>query len=730
MKQKILILLALFSITIVSKAQDTEFWFAAPDLSEQSPAGQAPIILVVSNASAMTGTVTVTFQRNGSPQTITGSIPANGLWSYTITAASLNLVENPRALAGTVTKYGIHIETTIPVIAYYQLLDSSSMDLYALKGSAALGTEFYVPMIHNSYYYSYTGVTTLYDQIDIVAIEDGTTVTVVPTKEIRMGASGSSPAGTSITRTLDEGETLKIMEHVREAYAGSPSLGGTKITSDKPIAVTTTEDFIGTTGPGHDLVGDQIVPIDALGKEYIVVKGFLVGSDRAYIIATVDGTTISVNSGGTPTVSPILNAGDRWVFDLGNGGYTDTAPLAVLVSADHPIYCYHVSGTRVSNGGNELGSALLPSIYSIGQTQLSFYQDTSWARAFVVFRTGAHDKFLIRHDTGSYSPVNVTPIPVPGNNDWQAARIVLPTSGQGRVVTLRNSHSPFSLGYFNSTSGGASYGYLSAFGDFKFPYDIIYKCLDGVVTLEGGYASSYKWEYSTTESGTYTPLSETGYSIVVGNEGYYKLTMNQDPKLVSDIIEVRNLDFQATIQPAVSPADVTTTFSATINPAIASDPNLKISYLWEFEGATQSNSTDATPTVTWNSANRSVKLTITAEANTSSTTGGCSAIVFKALPTDMDDCAHKLGPITCNFTLPGTTTYQWQSRAESSATWIDITGATTNTYTPVNQRRGITYYRPMVKDETNTVYSDPVKVRVRSCRLPVNHNISVMGYYD
>jgi len=740
MKQKILLLFALLSFATISKAQDTEFWFVAPDISENTSCGpfDAPLILAISNATEMIGEATITLYNNGSPIIVTNSIPANGLWKYDISNVDKGRVENPRSQAGNVTKYGIHIKSTIPVTAYYQATAPCNQDIFALKGSSALGIEFYVPMVHDSYYHTTTAPVYLtpvpYDQIDIVASEDGTIVSVTPTKAIRVGTSSSSPAGTTYVKTLDKGQTLKIMEHVSESTAGSASLGGTKITSTKPIAVTTTEDLIGRSGTGWDLVGDQIVPKNKLGKAYVVIKGFLTSSDRAYMIATENGTYITVNSGtGVPTTSPLLNAGDRWMFDLGGGGSSNAAPQAVSIMANNNIYCYHISGV-----GGELGSGLMPSIYSIGQTQLSFYQysgtpghDSHYS--FVVFRTGTHDKFSVKQETSSFSPLSVTPIAIPGNTDWQAAKIPLPASGQNKAITIKNSHSPFSLGFFSYSSyvGGASYGYLSAFGDFKFPHDTIYKCPDAATTLEGGYASSYTWQHSpTSATGPYTTLSEATPSITVSNEGYYRLEMDQDPKIVSDTIFVRNLDFQASIQSAVSPSDVTTTFSATINPLLATDPNLKISYLWEFEGGTPLTSTAATPTVTWNSANRAVKLTITGEANSPGSTGSCSTIVFKALPSDMDDCAHKFGPITSNFTLPGTTTYQWQSRDESSVTWVDITGATTNTYTPINQKRGITYYRLIVKDETVTTYSDPVKVRARSCKLPVNHNISVMGYYD
>ncbi len=345
MKQKILLLLTFLSITLLSKAQDTEFWFAAPDLAEDYVNGcgylDSPMMLAISNTTEREGQATITLYNNGTPIVITNTIAANGLWVYNISDTEKGRVQNPRGLAGTVAKYGIHIESTVPVSAYYQITSICNQDVFALKGSKALGTEFYVPMVYDSYYHTGAYINP-YDQIDIVASEDGTTVTVVPTKEIRIGASGNSPAGTVITRVLNKGETLKIMENAFSTAVGSPSLAGTKIMSDKPIAVTTTEDLIGRAGTGWDVIGDQIVPADQLGKTYIVNKGFLAGSDRVYIIATENGTTISVNNGSTITSSGTLNAGDKWVFDLGNGGNTNAAPQAVLITATHPVYCYHV----------------------------------------------------------------------------------------------------------------------------------------------------------------------------------------------------------------------------------------------------------------------------------------------------------------------------------------------------------------------------------------------------
>jgi len=104
---------------------------------------------------------------------------------------------------------------------------------------------------------------------------------------------------------------------------------------------------------------------------------------------------------------------------------------------------------------------------------------------------------------------------------------------------------------------------------------------------------------------------------------------------------------------------------------------------------------------------------------------------YGILPTQQDVCAGKVKEMTCSFILSGSDTYQWQS-SKDNATWTDIAGAIAVSYTPANQKRGVTYYRVVVTNatDTETVESESVRLRVRSCQLPVNHNISVMGYYD
>lgn len=615
MKQKLpLLLISLLSL-VALHAQDTEFWFAAPDLSEADNCGpkDSPLALAVSNGTAETANIQITFYNGGSPKIIHATIAPNDLYWHYMVNADKNLVENPRSKAGTVTDYGIHITSDVKVTAYYQVLSNCNQDIYALKGAAALGISFYVPMVADSYYYTGEGIRFegACDQIDIVATEDGTTVTVTPTQEVRIGVSSTSPAGTPIIRTLDKGQTLKIMENVVGTTPGSPSLGGTRITSDKPIAVTTTEDLIGGDKTGQDLIGDQIVPVNALGKTYVVPKGYLTGSERIYMIASVNNTNIDVNDGSTIKSYGPLNAGDTCTYNMGDNGYTGGTPQAILIEASEPIYCYHVTGYHAS--GDEVGSALLPSIYSIGQTQLSYYQYRAVAsdthHAFVVFRTGTGGDFTISYN-GVTSPLSVTPIPVPGLSDWQTAKIDLPAAASNHVATIRNPNSAFSFGYFavNTSSGGSSYGYLSAFGDFKFPYDTIYRCGSSPMSLEGGYAKEYWWTLPDGSVQNGLTLS----SIPVTQSGTYTLKMDQDPHMIIDSCHIFTISYNASIKRNPSGPVVATTpisFSVDMNPI----KGLKLDYEWTFsDGAVPSTSTSASPTVIWyESGNKTASLKLT-----------------------------------------------------------------------------------------------------------------------
>jgi hypothetical protein len=95
---------------------------------------------------------------------------------------------------------------------------------------------------------------------EIVATEDNTIVTITPSQNI-LGHT----AGTPFQITLNKGQTYSA---VASGITAGAHLGGSKITSNKPIAVTIKDDSVANNGC-RDMMGDQIVPTSIIGNEYM-----------------------------------------------------------------------------------------------------------------------------------------------------------------------------------------------------------------------------------------------------------------------------------------------------------------------------------------------------------------------------------------------------------------------------------------------------------------------------
>jgi hypothetical protein len=526
-------ILLLSSLSLHLRAQDTAFWFAAPHTSEDQGHAAYPAFLAISNGTQEEAHIEITLYNGGGNNvlTIRDTIAPGDLYKHTFSnTAEVRQIENPRSLAGSVTQYGAHINSDVQVTAYYMINHVGTRDIFTLKGHQALGTRFYVPMQHDNA--AQTGnFAGAFDQIDMVATKDGTTVTVIPTVPV-VNTSGTgpnpSPAGTPIVRTLHKGQTLKIMEQT----INTGSLAGTEIIASEPIAVTVTEDMVG----GGDTSGDQIVPVNSLGTRYVVPRGYMLNPamERFYLVASEAGTTVKIydDPNNASTYTPIsLNAAGaaaRYTFPVPT--LTDTV-YVVYVEANKPVYIYHRTGY------GEEGAALLPSLYAIGQKQLAFYQvstaftgSTEAQKGFLVFHTGAEGSFTVSYGSGSPSPLALTPLDIPNVTDWKIARFDFTNPpAAGRIIKVQSTQSAFSLGYIAGlTLVNDAYGYFSAFGTFEFP-DTTYMCTNAPsIILEGGYALSYEWKYNGV-----TLPGEDRQQLTVTQEGEYTLIMRQDPRIVT-----------------------------------------------------------------------------------------------------------------------------------------------------------------------------------------------------
>lgn len=576
----LIIFLTVFSFSL--SAQDTdnmEFWFVAPDASNAHE--DRPTFLMITTGDDP-ATVTISMPANSQFQNLftetTKSIPANSFWKFEFsTNDQMNLVENAYTSSGTATNKGICITSTAPVSAYYQI-DGTNIhqkEIFTLKGRKALGTDFYMPF-QVKYGVSSTYAVDAFRQIQIVATENDTEVVIHPKRtnaifKTPTGTINSSSTLSSRTVKLNKGQTLLWRENTRNT-GGTVSITGTRITSTpgKPIAVTLFEDCLQGTSGSIDPIGDQLVPVNNLGKNYIVVKGFSNGTnavtDNVVVVAVEDGTQVYFDN---TLQTPTLNAGDHWTYDLGAG---NTGKQAYYINTSKPVYCLHQSATDT-----EIGGALLPSLYSISGRRITFIKNNSLpvSSMFLVFRSSAQDGFILNNNVLAVAAQSV------GFLDWMYAKVDLKSvSGSESICTVSNTKGSFALGYFNGSSTGTSlYGYLSAFGTFSFGTDTIYHCGDKY-QFEAPYALSYDWKFNGQQI-------STDARFVATQSGSYSLTVNQDPYVITDKIYLKLQNFNHILSAPKRLLEYKSyNFSIELNPQKDKDNNYKTTYEWDFgEGA-------------------------------------------------------------------------------------------------------------------------------------------------
>ena len=339
MKKLLLIIIAILAFHFARAQADTLFWFVAPRITT----AHFPTPIEFKMASFNDKPVTVTLSKPADPTFIpvVRTIPANGDLAITYTTvADKDRFENKPP--NQILNFGVLIEATDFISVYYEIsTGQNNPEIFSLKGVNALGTDFMIP--GQTQYSNATYNPRPWNSVDIVATEDGTSVTITPT----VALDGGRPAGTPFTIALDKGETFCCAS---TAIAPEFHLHGTVVTSDKPIAITVTDDSVGLNA-GFDLTGDQIVPTNIIGKEYIAIKGGLsqyAGQvhEKIYILAIEDNTNVYLR--GSNIFPTPLDRGQTYVASF--TGYED----ALHIRTDKPVYAYQLTGQ-----GEEFGSALL-----------------------------------------------------------------------------------------------------------------------------------------------------------------------------------------------------------------------------------------------------------------------------------------------------------------------------------------------------------------------------------
>ncbi|MBI5217431.1 MAG: PKD domain-containing protein [Bacteroidia bacterium] len=500
------LLVVLTTGTKLCAQTDTLFWFVAPTISSghcagaTCPGGQ-PILFRISTMS-IPATVTISEPANPAFIPIILNIPANTTVSQDV-SSRIAMIEN--VPANTILDYGIQIRSTNLITVYYECNQWYNPEFFALKGKNALGTKFYISSQNTWNNGSYTP--TPYSSFEIVATEDNTTITITPSNAIVGHA-----AGVPFTITLNRGQTYSA---TATSQLAANHLMGSKVESDKPIAITISDDSVAKDGC-RDLIGDQTIPVTIIGKEYIIMKGQITTDERFFVLATENNTDVFVNGVYVTT----LNEGQTY-------SYIITAPTHV--GATLPVYVYHVAGFQC-----EFGSAILPPIdQCTGSTQVGFTRSINQDFYLnIMVRAGAEDGFILNGN----GPNTVIPASafsaVPGTTQWTAAVFnftagtTVPT---GTASLISNTKDLFHLGIINgSSSVGCRYGYFSDFNVLQINAivagtgsDVIKRCYGESAQLIATGGTNYEWSPAADldnpfiSTPTASPLETTKYTVTV-----------------------------------------------------------------------------------------------------------------------------------------------------------------------------------------------------------------------
>ncbi|WP_291872348.1 T9SS type B sorting domain-containing protein [Chryseobacterium sp.] len=451
--KKFLLAICTFLCLILNAQLDTEHWFAPMSASSLQGTPQCylylstnetvPFSVQVSNNNVVFSTVQVS---KGNPIQLT--VPSNYM-----------IASTPGSLF-TQNSMGLHVKGNKKFFANFRFSVPSQAEIITSKGLAGIGKTFFIGTAPTTYPKDYVNST-----LGVTATEDNTTVTLSGYNSDVVFSNGSVMP--TRTFTINKGKSY-IIDVISDMGGASNRKGllGAKLVADKPVSVTN-GNFNGlyTTqnNSNVDILMDQAVPVDRLGKDFVMVKGngpASVGMEKAMIIATENNTTLIVNGNPVPGVN--LNAGGYYMIEgtsylhQGNGHYN------MNISASKNVYVYQLlagaSGSTVyqTGGMNFIPplSCFLPKeinevgfINRIGGT----YYDT---KLNIITQAGAAVTL-----NGNPVAAATGPYPVTGNPGW-VTYSVMNVSGN---VTI-NSTKPVTAGI---AAGSGAVGYGGYFAGFS-----------------------------------------------------------------------------------------------------------------------------------------------------------------------------------------------------------------------------------------------------------------------
>lgn len=497
--KKYLLAFCTFFCLIVNAQLDTEHWFAP--MAAKADVNQLQGFLYLSTDESTSFPVQI-FNNNSLYTTV--QVSKNN--PIEVSIPNNFLIATTQSQLFTPNSMGLQVKGTKKFFANYRFSLKNQAEILTSKGTAGLGTTFYAGMAPIDGSASYMNST-----IGVTATENNTTVEISGYNPTLLFSNGtSSPTKKFI---LNKGQSYILDVVSSQRAINKTGLIGAKITATHPITVTN-GNFNGAyvNKTNNDVLMDQSVPVDRLGKNFVMVKGnggLTSQMESAVIVATENNTQITFNGTGSPIT---LNTGEYYLVpsnkykNQGNNHYN------MNISATKNVYVYQLLSGATS--GNEYASGGMNFIPPI-----SCFMPTKIEEIGFINKIGS-DSFTTRLNIITQKGATVTvggnpiatvngPYPVTGNPDWETYSILGVTGN----ITV-NSNKPVTAGI---AAGNGAVGYGGYFAGFS-SVPIITKtgdCYNGVLLqVDSGY-DDYKWYLNGVEipgatSSSYNPETISG----------------------------------------------------------------------------------------------------------------------------------------------------------------------------------------------------------------------------
>ena len=248
-----------------------------------------------------------------------------------------------------------------------ELTQGSTREATLLLPLEQLGKEYFVQT------YPTDGTAT---EFIVVATEDNTKVTIVPTTTTVGEHSPSQP----IDVTMSRGQTILVKSAEKSPEVPIIDLSGSSICASKPVAVFNGN--VSTKIPDKDAYSpnhtfEQLIPQNLWGKEFYVSLAAGTKRNMVQVTASMDGTDVTISGPGVTTSIVTLDRGES----LPDPILLYSGTPNVKITATQPVVCYHYltcgaanqedTGLDLLDWGNPTNALIVP--WTHRTKEMSFY---------------------------------------------------------------------------------------------------------------------------------------------------------------------------------------------------------------------------------------------------------------------------------------------------------------------------------------------------------------------